>query len=267
MIDRASLLALYDAQLRAEAEVPNADGVIRLGPLYLAIYGGRRGFVTYASLAGIEGAPLDTLISDAVAHFAAVPGIAKFEWKTRGHDLPRDLPERLLAAGFVAEDEESVMIGEASALAIDVPLPEGFTLGRVSSASELAEVGTVDALIFGDSPEETAAYLDELTRRFEKDADSFELWAVRNAGGEVVCTGRLDPVAGTDFAGIWGGGCLEEYRGRGLYRALSAARARSALARGKRYIHSDSTEYSRPILERAGLVKVTTTTPFIWTRG
>ena len=54
--------------------------------------------------------------------------------------------------------------------------------------------------------------------------------------------------------------------GRGIYRALTAARARSALALGKRLMHSDSTEFSRPILERAGLVKVSTTTPYMWRR-
>ena len=35
---------------------------------------------------------------------------------------------------------------------------------------------------------------------------------------------------------------------------------------GKRYINSDSTEFSRPILERSGFVKVSTTTPYEWRR-
>ena len=86
------------------------------------------------------------------------------------------------------------------------------------------------------------------------------------ADGRVVSAGRLEPVHGTDFAGIWGGATREEWRGRGIYRALTAARARSALALGKTLIHSDSTEYSRPILERSGLVKVSTTTPYEWRR-
>ena len=39
------------------------------------------------------------------------------------------------------------------------------------------------------------------------------------------------------------------------------------VAMGLRLIHSDSTEFSRPILKRSGLVKVSTTTPYEWTRG
>ena len=92
-----------------------------------------------------------------------------------------------------------------------------------------------------------------------------ELW-VAEAEGQIVERGRLDPVAGTDFAGIRGGATLEAWRGQGIYRALTAARARSALAAGKSLIHSDSTEYSRPILERSGFLKVSTTTPYEWHR-
>jgi N-acetylglutamate synthase-like GNAT family acetyltransferase len=93
-----------------------------------------------------------------------------------------------------------------------------------------------------------------------------ELW-VAEADGEIVSAGRLEPVPATEFAGIWGGATRPEWCGRGIYRALTAARARSALVLGKRLIHSDSTENSRPILERAGLVKVSTTTPYLWVAG
>ncbi|MEU7971300.1 GNAT family N-acetyltransferase [Micromonospora sp. NPDC049089] len=105
---------------------------------------------------------------------------------------------------------------------------------------------------------------DALLRRLARN-DGMELW-VAGAGGRIVSAGRLEPVHGTDFAGIWGGATREEWRGRGIYRALTAARARSALDMGKTLMNSDSTEYSCPILERSGLVKVSTTTPYNWQR-
>ena len=95
--------------------------------------------------------------------------------------------------------------------------------------------------------------------------DGMELW-VAEAGGEIVGAGRMEPVADSDFAGIWGGATRSRWRGRGIYRALTAARARSAIRLGKTLINSDSTEYSRPILERSGLIKVSTTTPYLWRR-
>jgi predicted GNAT family acetyltransferase len=109
--------------------------------------------------------------------------------------------------------------------------------------------------------EETA---QALMRRLAR-GDGMELWVAESAG-EIVSAGRLEPVAGSEFAGIWGGATLQQWRGRGIYRALTAARARSALSMGKTLINSDSTEYSRPILERSGLVKVSTTTPYEWRR-
>jgi GNAT superfamily N-acetyltransferase len=90
--------------------------------------------------------------------------------------------------------------------------------------------------------------------------------ATTEEGSRVVCSGRLARVEGTEFAGIWGGSTLPEWRGKGIYRALTAARARAALADGVRYINSDCTAMSRPILERSGLVAVTTTTPYVWRR-
>ena len=117
--------------------------------------------------------------------------------------------------------------------------------------------------VFGGGFAEEMA--DALLQRLSR-GDGMELW-VAEADGEIVSSGRLEPVAGSEFAGIWGGATRSEWRGRGIYRALTAARARSALRLGKTLIHSDSTEGSRPILERAGLVKVSTTTPYLWRPG
>ena len=63
---------------------------------------------------------------------------------------------------------------------------------------------------------------------------------------------------------LWGGATLEEWRGRGIYRALVARRAQVAAENGRRYLETDASDDSRPILERLGFVAVTTTTPYVW---
>jgi hypothetical protein len=259
-----TLLAEYDSQLREESEVPSADDWTRDGPLVRAMYDGGYGFVSYRDLRGYDGpddgARLDALIEATIEYYVARPELIEFEWKTRGHDLPADLPGRLLAHGFVAGDPESVMIGEAILLAADVPLPAGVTVRRIHEREDVVRAERMTNEVFGpDSRDQT----DTLVRILENRADEVELW-VAEADGEVVCAGRLEIVPGTSFAGIWGGSTAVPWRGQGIYRALTAARARSALAHGVTYLQSDSTEYSRPILERAGLVKVTTTTPYVW---
>lgn len=262
MTDPARLLAAYDEQLRTDAETPGAVSVTRLGPLRLVTFAGGRGFITYRDLGGADADTIRRLVPEALDHFRADPEIGRVEWKTRGHDHAPGLHEALLDNGFTPEEPESIMIGEAKALAVDVPLPAGVTLRRVTEEADVRAMSAMADEVFGDpvSDEMANALLRRLSLR-----DGMELW-VAEAAGQVVSAGRLDPVDGTDFAGIWGGATRVEWRGRGIYRALTAERARSALRLGKTLINSDSTEYSRPILERSGFVKVSTTTPYEWSR-
>lgn len=256
------LLAAYDSQLRTDAETPSAISVDHLGPLRLVTFAGGRGFITYADLAGADAATLRGWVGEALDYFRSRPEITRVEWKTRGHDVAPGLHDSLLNHGFVPSEPESIMIGEARLLAVDVPLPDGVTLRRVSSEADVRAMCLMDSQVFGDGDhEETArALLDRLARD-----DGMELW-VAEADDAIITAGRLEPVADTEFAGLWGGATVPQWRHRGVYRALTAARARSALDLGKTLLHSDSTEHSRPILERSGLIKVSTTTPYEWRR-
>jgi GNAT superfamily N-acetyltransferase len=84
------------------------------------------------------------------------------------------------------------------------------------------------------------------------------------AGDEPVSAARAEFVAGTDFAGLWGGGTVPAWRGRGIFRALVAYRAGLAAARGYRYLQVDTSLMSRPILRRLGFEPVAVTTPYLW---
>lgn len=111
--DLVAMLHAHDTQLRAGAEMTAARLVTTDGPLLRGVFPWG-GFVTYSSLEGVD--DVDALIEDTVAHFRDQTEVAQFEWKTRGHDDPADLPERLLAHGFEAEELETVMAGSVSHL-------------------------------------------------------------------------------------------------------------------------------------------------------
>jgi GNAT superfamily N-acetyltransferase len=258
----ASPLAAYDEQLRTDAETPGALAVAHLGPLRLVTFAGGRGFVTYKDLAGADDQAIQRLVRKAVAHYRGDPRINRVEWKTRGHDHAPGLHDALLNNGFSPDEPESIMIGEAHRLAADVPTPGGVQLRRVTTEADVRAMCAIQAAVFEDPNSDEVA--DALLRRLTFD-DGMELW-VAESQGRMIGAGRLEPVRGSQFAGIWGGATRPEWRGRGVYRALTAARARSALRAGRTLIHSDSTQYSRPILERSGLVRVSTTTPYHWRR-
>jgi ribosomal protein S18 acetylase RimI-like enzyme len=248
--------------LRTDAETPGAIAVQRLGPLRLVTFAGGWGFVTYQNLDGADAVTIAGWVGEALAHYRADAAITRVEWKTRRHDRAPGLHDALVSSGFVPGETESIMIGEARRLAAGVALPGEVGLRTVTSEPDVRAMCAMQAGVFGVPDIEDTA--DAVLRRLAT-GDGMQLW-VAEAGGQIVSAGRLEPVAGTGFAGIWGGATRPEWRGRGIYRALTAARARAALTLGKRLMHSDSTEFSRPILERAGLVKVSATTPYTWRR-
>lgn len=263
-MDAITLLEAYDAQLREDAEVARATDVVSCPPLLWAVFG-ETGMVTYRNLAGAQGHDLDMMIAASVAHFRDGTDVRQVEWKTRGHDRPESLPEHLVDHGFQPHAQETVMVGPATDLAGPIALPEGVTIRRVDAGPRLrqdvARALALQAAVFGQGAPDP----QELAQQLVGDPGHLQLW-VAEAGGEVIGAGRLDVVRGTQFAGLWGGAVATSSRGQGIYRALVSARARAALEHGARYLHSDCTAMSRPILERSGLAPVTTTTPYIWVR-
>lgn len=264
-VDTAALLAAYDAQLRGATELPSAESLEEHGPLVWGRFSGGRGFVTYVDLDGYDD-QLGDLVAATLAHYQEDASIDRVEWKTRGHDHAPGLHDLLVAAGFEPDEPESVMIGRCVDLVDDVALPDGVALRTIADPDDVRGMCAMSEEAFGDGSRDQA---DSLLSQLALGKDDLELWVAEadsDRGQAMVSAGRLEPVADSEFAGLWGGCTLAAWRGQGIYRALTSARARSALARGRTMVNSDSTEFSRPILERSGLVKVTTTTPYEWRR-
>ncbi|OKI89301.1 GNAT family N-acetyltransferase [Micromonospora sp. CB01531] len=261
-LDARSLRDAYDAQIRPEIPNPPRAGVTveRDGPLVRIVGLDHRGFITYRTLDGLAGAELDALIARQVEFFRG-RGEA-VEWKLNGHDEPTDLGDRLSAAGFVPEDLETVVVGPVAALAAAVPvLPEGVRLREVTAREDLERIAAMEEAVWND---DRSHLVTGLAKEIEADPQSITVVVVE-AGGVVVSAGWVRYLPDTSFATLWGGSTLAEWRGKGIYRALVAYRARLAEQRGKTLVQVDCSPDSRPILERLGLVAVTTTTPYVYT--
>jgi GNAT superfamily N-acetyltransferase len=257
--DAAALLDAHDAQLRTHVPLRSPKGVRfeHDGPLLRTLGFGNRGWLEYRDLGGLEGAELDELIARQVQFFADRG--EPVEWKLHGHDLPADLPQRLLAAGFVPEEQETVMIAPVAALATEAAVPDGVVIREAAEPGDYRRIARMEEDVWG----EEHGWIDHLAEEGAADPGSLSIF-LAEAGGLVVSAGWIRFPSGTEFGTLWGGATLEAWRGRGIYRSLVARRARLAAERGRRYLETDASDDSRPILRRLGFVPVTTTTPYVW---
>jgi len=260
--DVPELLAAYDAQVRDRVPDPLPKGatVERDGPLVRFAGFAGRGFVLYRDLGGLAGAELDELIERQIRVFAERD--ERFEWKLHGHDRPADLPQRLLAAGFVPEETETIVIARVASIAGEVRLPEEVSLREVTGRADFERIAGLEQAVWGDEGQES--WLVEMLES-ERAADPRAITiVVAEAGATVVCAAWIRFEGGTGFATLWGGATLREWRRRGIYRATVTYRANLAAERGFRFLEVDASDDSRPILERLGFQAVTTTTPYVW---
>ncbi|KUM73214.1 GNAT family N-acetyltransferase [Streptomyces curacoi] len=255
-MDHVAILALYDRDLREGAQPDSPDArVERVGRVVRQVSSahGWNG-VLWTDL---DEASADAAIAEQIAHFTGFG--REFEWKLYGHDAPADLGRRLSDAGFTAQPEETLMIGEAAGPVLDAEPPEGVRILPVTDAAGVDLVVEVHEKAFGT---DSSRLRHQLLARLAADPDTV-VAVVALADGTPVSAARMELVPGTRFAGLWGGGTVEAWRGRGIYRALVAHRARAAAERGYHYLQVDAMSTSRPILERLGFAPVTTTTPYL----
>ena len=254
-LDPTDLLARFD---RDRQRVDGDGAPTERDGLVTRIDYPHNGFIATPADTGLRGADLDAFIARQRDHF--LDRWRSVEWKTYGYDQPADLPERLIAAGFVPEERETVVVGASEALAgLPTGVP-GVTIRETTDLADFTAIGELHTEIWG---EDWTWVADDLRdRSAQLGPDGYRV-LVAEADGRLVSAAWLVMRTRSEFAGLWGGSTLEAYRGRGIYRALVARRAAIARAGGFAYLQVDASDDSRPILERLGFVALTTTTPYV----
>jgi GNAT superfamily N-acetyltransferase len=256
-MDHEELLALFDLQLRRDAKADGSGARIERDGGVVRLVGTDHDWngVVWSDL---DGTTADAAIAAQVRYFAALG--REFEWKAYAHDRPDDLGGRLRSAGFTPEPQEAVMVAATDDLPTDVTLPEGVQLHPVTDAAGVDLVARVHEQAFGTS---SARLRQRLLDQLSQNSQTVSM-VVAMAGDLPVSSARMELSPGMQFASLWGGGTVAAWRGRGIYRALVAHRARIAADLGYRYLQVDATDQSRPILERLGFAILSTTTAYVY---
>jgi GNAT superfamily N-acetyltransferase len=191
-------------------------------------------------------------IPDAVAEVLDRAGsfqLPELVWRAR-LDAPDGMDDALIGIGGSVDETLDVF-----ALDLTVDLPDLGTseaeLRWATDAQTMHDALALGVAVFGGSmPDDTEAY-----RASARDAVGLPVGrggsVVAYVGGRPVGTGGLSSRGSA--AGLWGGAVLDGFRGRGIYRALLAARLEyaaqhcmtMALVKGR-------VQTSGPILRRAG---------------
>lgn len=216
------------------------------------------GGVVYSKL---DASNADQVIRDEIARYAAFEGIENFEWKYFDYDTPDDLGQRLLNAGLHPEEPEALLVMDLNELPDTLRNPAAHDIRRITDpAKGAADAVTIHRAVY---PKEDTDWLEKSTQ-------------VRVAAGEIslyIAYVQDQPVSAAwidfngAFGGLWGGSTVPEFRNRGIYTALVAARAREAIDKGVKYLSIEASPMSRAVLEKRGFHFIAYTIPYTYPLG
>jgi GNAT superfamily N-acetyltransferase len=256
VIDRNEILRLYDEQERRNSIQPpyhreELPGIVR----HVHPDRARLSFVIYSDLTA-ENA--DHTIQDQIDWYRTQINGGGLEWKTFEHDEPPDLPQRLAAHGFEAEEQEALLYLDLQNCPDVYLQPLTADVRRITDPEDVGPVVAVQTAVYDRN-------FDWLDKQLRASLSTYAgNWAVYVAYVDdlPVCAAWMSLPANSQFAGLWGGATLPQYRRMGIYTAVVAARAQEAIRRGYRFLTVDAGDMSRPILQKRGFQLLVHTTPY-----
>ena len=193
--------------------------------------------------------PLDEVIAEVCERGAVRPVV---RWWVDARTTPSNTAEVLREHGFEEVEVVEILAREltdADGLAAELAVPRDVEVAAALDAESIYRAAQVDAAVFGwDGPprEHLVAEADAVAA-----GDRSLVRYVASVDGEIV--GSAGYTLAGDVVRLWGAGVLPSARGRGVYRALLAARCQAGAAEGATLaVVKGRTTTSAPILRRAG---------------
>jgi len=254
-LSKSSLLSSYDEQLRVNIDYPEAKKEVTKDVVRFIRKAPGMSFVSFTFADEYD---LDRVIDEQLEYF--IPRDLPFTWKVYEHDKRKHLQEKLVSRGFVYDDDDP---GQIMILDVNHVSPE--LLAPVKK--DVRQIHTSDGL------KDVVFVLDQVYKNDNK-------WVYDRLGGHLnihrylsIYVAYVDDqpaaVAWTyfpkgQFAMLFAGSTISEFRKQGLYTSLLAKRLQEIRERAYRIAVVEAGSMSRPIVAKHGFQYLTTLYDYEW---
>lgn len=246
-MDLRQVLVLFDQEQRIEIEYPRTDKQVLTHVIRFVSDQPGMNYLLYSSL---KGADLSEVIQQQIDYFTMIN--QPFEWKVYDHDYPPDLKDRLVDFGFKQDEREAVMILDLNKVPSSLLEPVEKEIKPILNIDQLEDVVAIERQVWGGD-------FDWIKSELGSDLKipGYLSIYVAYIDGNPACTGWIYFHANSQFASLWGGATIQDYRGLGLFTSILATRVQEALQRKYRYIVIDAGSMSQPIVSKHGFQLLT----------
>jgi GNAT superfamily N-acetyltransferase len=250
------LLAAYDEQLRIQIEYPEARKETTKDVVRFARRPPGMNFVSYTFTGDDD---VERVIDEQLEYF--LPMEQPFTWKVYAHDRRAGLEEKLVRRGFVCEDSDpgEIMVLEVDQAPTALLQPVGADIRRIDDRDQLEDVVTILDRVYGN---DNAWVYDRLGGHLELPG-YLSIYLAYADGQPAAVAWTYFPRG--EFALLFAGSTLAEYRNQGLYTGLLATRLQEIRERGYRVAVVEAGSMSRPIVAKHGFRYLTTLYDYEWT--
>lgn len=256
-MNKENILVQYDKDLRLRIAYPEARREITRDVVRIIRKAPGMNLVAFTFA---NESKLHDVIHREVEYFG--PMEQPFTWKVYDHDLLPDLKDELASHGFKPDnDPAKVMVFDAQVSSSRLFEPVTADIRRITNADGLKDVVQVLDAVWGGH---NAWVYDRLGGHLKiKDYLSVYAAYVDNQPASIAWT--YFPTG--QFATLFAGSTIKEYRNQGLYTNLLATRIQEIRERGYHYAIVETGDMSGPIVEKHGFQHLTTVYDFEWVKS
>jgi GNAT superfamily N-acetyltransferase len=200
---------------------------------------------------------LDSVIDREVDYFT--PMQQPFTWKVYDHDLLPSLKDKLALRGFAGDEEPAdVMLLDVRNAPAALFQPVEADIRRIDTLTGLQDIIHVLDQVWGGHN----AWVNERLGMHLNVPGYLSVYAAYIHEQPVSIAWTYFPRG--QFATLFAGSTIAEYRKRGLYTSLLATRLNEIRARGYRYAVVEAGAMSKPIVAKHGFQHLTTVYDYEW---